>query len=181
MQELVDTHQASHYLGVAPSTIKKYTANGKLSVVEKRGCKNYFNIEELQTVKSTLIKKHKQKKPFDLSRSGSRTFNEEESQVVNLWRIHEKDTSSADVQIGLLSIKIEQYAEDLKRCYRDVDQYKSIRLMLLQAVGERRKKLDYLRNTDVTRYVKARKRLKEDKKRNGQEHEIICIRNPSQL
>ncbi len=164
MQELLDSQQACGYLGIAISTLKKYVSTGKVNVTEKRNGRNYFDPHYLDRFKKSHIQKHKQKTDLSRNPHSTRGFNAEERQVINLWCLHEKDTGSADVQIGLLSLKIDKCTDDLKRCHEDPHQYKIIRLMLMQAVGARRKKLEYLQNTDVSRYVRALEKLKLEKR-----------------
>ncbi|MEP6663958.1 MAG: 30S ribosomal protein S15 [Verrucomicrobiota bacterium] len=72
------------------------------------------------------------------------------------FRLHERDTGSADVQIALLTERINQLTEHLQANKKD----HSSRRGLLMMVGERRKLLDYLHNTDVTRYQTITKKLK---------------------
>jgi small subunit ribosomal protein S15 len=70
--------------------------------------------------------------------------------------LHERDTGSADVQIALLTERINQLTEHLQNNKKD----HSSRRGLLMMVGQRRKLLDYLHNTDVSRYQSITKKLK---------------------
>ena len=70
-------------------------------------------------------------------------------------RLHEKDTGSADVQIALLTERINELTEHLKINKKD----HSSRRGLLKMVGQRRRLLDYLHNTDTTRYHELTKKL----------------------
>ncbi len=72
------------------------------------------------------------------------------------FRLHERDTGSADVQIALLTERINQLTEHLQNNKKD----HSSRRGLLMMVGQRRSLLDYLHNTDVTRYQSITKKLK---------------------
>ena len=71
-------------------------------------------------------------------------------------RIHAKDTGSADVQIALLTEKINSLTEHLQKNKKD---HSSRRGMLLM-VGKRRSLLDYLNRTDSVRYQALTKKLK---------------------
>jgi small subunit ribosomal protein S15 len=71
-------------------------------------------------------------------------------------RLHEKDTGSADVQIALLTQRINELTEHLKINQKD----HSSRRGLLKMVGQRRRLLDYLHNTDTDRYHQLTKKLK---------------------
>ena len=62
--------------------------------------------------------------------------------------MHEKDTGSADVQVALLTRRINQLTEHLKANLKD----HSSRRGLLQMVARRRKMLDYLKDTATDRY-----------------------------
>ncbi len=72
------------------------------------------------------------------------------------FRLHERDTGSADVQVALLTERINQLAEHLQKNKKDF----SSRRGLLMMVGQRRRLLDYLHKTDVNRYQSLTKRLK---------------------
>lgn len=81
---------------------------------------------------------------------------EPKDKTIDGFRLHEKDTGSADVQIALLTERINQLTEHLQSNKKD----HSSRRGLLMMVGQRRKLLDYLHNTDVTRYQTVTKKLK---------------------
>jgi len=72
------------------------------------------------------------------------------------FRLHERDTGSADVQIALLTQRINELTEHLQKNNKD----HSSRRGLLKMVGQRRRLLDYLNSTDTTRYQKLTKKLK---------------------
>jgi len=72
------------------------------------------------------------------------------------FRIHEKDTGSADVQIALLTERINQLTAHLQKNIKD----HSSRRGLLKMVGQRRRLLDYLHTTDTSRYQSITKKLK---------------------
>ena len=69
-------------------------------------------------------------------------------EITKKFQLHEKDTGSADVQIAILTEKIAELTEHLKKAPKD----HSSRLALLKLVGQRRKLLDYLNSTDTQRY-----------------------------
>lgn len=81
---------------------------------------------------------------------------EPNNKTIDGFRLHEKDTGSADVQIALLTERINQLTEHLQTNKKD----HSSRRGLLMMVGQRRKLLDYLHNTDVSRYQTITKKLK---------------------
>ena len=71
-----------------------------------------------------------------------------DTQDIQALRMHEKDTGSADVQVALLTRRINQLTEHLKANLKD----HSSRRGLLQMVARRRKMLDYLKDTATDRY-----------------------------
>ena len=72
------------------------------------------------------------------------------------FRVHDKDTGSADVQVALLTGRINQLTEHLQKNNKD----HSSRRGLLKMVGQRRRLLDYLHETDAARYQSVTKKLK---------------------
>jgi small subunit ribosomal protein S15 len=69
-------------------------------------------------------------------------------EITKKFQLHEKDTGSADVQIAILSERIAELIDHLKRSPKDFNS----RLSLLKLVGQRRRLLDYLNSTDTKRY-----------------------------
>lgn len=80
----------------------------------------------------------------------------EKSKTVAAFRLHEKDTGSADVQIAILTERINELNEHLQKNLKD----HSSRRGLIMMVGKRRRLLDYLHSTDTDRYHKLTKELK---------------------
>ena len=72
------------------------------------------------------------------------------------FKLHERDTGSADVQIALLTQRINHLTEHLQKNIKD----HSSRRGLLVMVGQRRRLLDYLHSTDSDRYTAITKKLK---------------------
>jgi small subunit ribosomal protein S15 len=68
--------------------------------------------------------------------------------LVEAHRHHQTDTGSSEVQVALLTERINQLTEHLKVHRHD---YHS-RRGLLQMVGQRRRQLTYLSNQDIQRY-----------------------------
>ena len=63
-------------------------------------------------------------------------------------RLHDSDTGSPEVQIALLTERINHLTEHLKSHKKDHHSRRG----LLMLVGRRRRMLDYVRSTDVERY-----------------------------
>ncbi len=80
----------------------------------------------------------------------------EKKKTIDTFKLHDKDTGSADVQIALLTERINHLTEHLQTNKKD----HSSRRGLLMMVSQRRKLLDYLHNTDTTRYQTITKKLK---------------------
>ena len=75
--------------------------------------------------------------------------------VIGLYKIHNTDTGSPEVQVALLSQRIEYLTEHFKVHVKDHHS----RLGLLKLVGQRRKLLDYLKRQDFQRYQSLIHRL----------------------
>jgi small subunit ribosomal protein S15 len=80
---------------------------------------------------------------------------EKRKDVINNFRLHEVDTGSPEVQIALLSARIEYLTEHFKAHKKDHHSRRG----LLKLVGKRRRLLDYLRKKDVERYRSVIQRL----------------------
>ena len=72
------------------------------------------------------------------------------------YQCHDKDSGSADVQIALLTHRIELLTEHLKANSKD----HSSRYGLIKMVSARRKLLDYLQRSEKKRYQSIIERLK---------------------
>jgi len=81
---------------------------------------------------------------------------EAKTKTIEQFKTHAKDTGSADVQIALLTQRINHLTEHLQGNKKD----HSSRRGLLMMVGQRRRLLDYLQNTDLGRYQTVAKKLK---------------------
>jgi small subunit ribosomal protein S15 len=73
---------------------------------------------------------------------------ENKKQLIDKYRLHEKDTGSPEVQIGLLTRRIEYLTEHLKKHKKDHHSRRG----LLMLVGRRRRLLNYVKGSDVKRY-----------------------------
>jgi small subunit ribosomal protein S15 len=68
--------------------------------------------------------------------------------VITKFRLHEGDTGSPEVQIALLSQRIEYLTDHFKVHKKDHHSRRG----LLKLVGQRRRLLDYLKRSNVERY-----------------------------
>jgi small subunit ribosomal protein S15 len=69
---------------------------------------------------------------------------------VTKFRTHEADTGSPEVQVALLSERINMLTEHFKTHKKDHHSRRG----LLKLVGQRRRLLDYLKSKDTARYRK---------------------------
>lgn len=73
---------------------------------------------------------------------------ERKVQILSEHRQHETDTGSADVQVALLTERINQLTDHLRDNRRDHHSRRG----LFSLIGRRRRLLTYLRNRDIERY-----------------------------
>ena len=83
------------------------------------------------------------------------TSEQRKQSVVEQFRVHPTDTGSPEVQVALLSQRIEHLTEHFKSHVKDHHSRRG----LLKLVGQRRRLLDYLRDHDVARYESLIQRL----------------------
>ena len=81
--------------------------------------------------------------------------NEEKTKTIQTFKTHDKDSGSPEVQVALLTKRINNLTGHFKKHMKD---YHS-RRGLLMLVGQRRRLLGYLKNTSVARYNKVVKDL----------------------
>lgn len=75
--------------------------------------------------------------------------------VIERFRMHQTDTGSPEVQVALLSQRIDHLTEHFKIHVKDHHSRRG----LLKLVGQRRKLLDYLKKSDFERYQNLIDRL----------------------
>jgi small subunit ribosomal protein S15 len=116
---------------IAERNVRMATAAAAL--IALRGCENRFLVYN---------------RPFVMAES---------NQTLDLkeFQLHDKDTGSADVQVALLTHRIEHLTEHLKVNRKD----HSSRRGLLKMVAQRRSLLDYLSKTEADRYKKLIEKL----------------------
>ncbi len=73
---------------------------------------------------------------------------EHKQQLIEKYRLHEADTGSPEVQIAILTERINYLTEHLKEHKKDHHSRRG----LLKMVGQRRGLLNYLRDNDLQRY-----------------------------
>ncbi len=80
---------------------------------------------------------------------------ETKEQILSDFRSHESDTGSPQIQVALLSKRINELTEHFKIHKKD----NHSRRGLLKMVSQRRSMLDYLKRTDIERYHEVVARL----------------------
>lgn len=75
--------------------------------------------------------------------------------IIESFKTHDRDTGSPEVQIALLSERINYLTEHFKTHTKDHHSRRG----LLKLVAQRRKLLDYLKKSDKSRYEKIIERL----------------------
>jgi small subunit ribosomal protein S15 len=74
---------------------------------------------------------------------------EEKEKIIKEWAKNEKDTGSVEIQIALLTKRINDLTEHLKVHKKDI----ASRYGLMKMVGQRKRLLAYLRREDFKRYT----------------------------
>ena len=73
---------------------------------------------------------------------------EKKHEIIEKFKTHDTDTGSSEVQIALLTDRIQYLTEHFKTHKKDHHS----RQGLLKLVGQRRSLLDYLKNKDINKY-----------------------------
>lgn len=79
----------------------------------------------------------------------------EKQAIIKEYATHEGDTGSPEVQVAILTARIQELTEHLKSNPKDHHSRRG----LLQMVGQRRGLLDYLKKNDIERYRSLIERL----------------------
>jgi small subunit ribosomal protein S15 len=80
---------------------------------------------------------------------------EQKESIIKEYRVHDNDTGSPEVQVAILTKRINDLTGHLKLHKKDHHSRRG----LLKMVGQRRALLNYLRNCDVNRYRTLIQRL----------------------
>jgi len=81
--------------------------------------------------------------------------NEQKQEIISKYRVHDNDTGSPEVQIAILTERINYLTEHLKIHKKDHHSRRG----LLKMVGQRRGLLNYLSEKDIERYRALIERL----------------------
>lgn len=80
---------------------------------------------------------------------------EQKKEIIGKYKLHDKDTGSSDVQVAVMTERIQQLTEHLRIHPKDHNSRRG----LLKLVAKRRKLLDYLMRTAEDRYKKLIEQL----------------------
>ena len=80
---------------------------------------------------------------------------EAKGEIITQYQTHEGDSGSPEVQVAILSERINYLTEHFKSHSKDHHSRRG----LLKLVGQRRRLLDYLKSKDADRYAEVIKRL----------------------
>ncbi|HEY9610174.1 30S ribosomal protein S15 [Allocoleopsis sp.] len=80
---------------------------------------------------------------------------ERKHEIIEGYQVHETDTGSADVQIAILTERINRLSEHLRANSKD----HASRRGLLQLIGRRKRLLAYMRKGDMSHYQALIQRL----------------------
>ncbi len=80
---------------------------------------------------------------------------EDKKKIIDEFKVHDSDTGSPEVQVAILTNKINKLNEHLKSNKKDHHSRRGLVIM----VGKRKKLLEYLNNNDAGRYRKLIKEL----------------------
>jgi small subunit ribosomal protein S15 len=80
---------------------------------------------------------------------------EVKGKIISEYRTHDTDTGSPEVQVALLTSRINELTEHFKTHSKDHHSRRG----LLKLVGQRRRLLDYLKGKDLERYRSTIERL----------------------
>lgn len=80
---------------------------------------------------------------------------EDKQKIIEKFKVHENDTGSSEVQVAILTNNINKLNEHLKSNKKDHHSRRGLVMM----VGKRKRLLEYLKNSEVSRYKKLIKEL----------------------
>ena len=81
--------------------------------------------------------------------------NEEKQKIIDKYKLHEKDTGSAEIQAAVLTEEIKRLVRHLKKHSKDDHSRRGLLVM----VSKRKKLLDYLMREDAKSYNSIIKKL----------------------
>lgn len=82
-------------------------------------------------------------------------IDEQKATIIDEYKVHEKDTGSPEVQVAILTKKVNHLVEHLKLHKKDNHSRRGLLLM----VGQRKRLLNYLQEKDYKRYLSIIEKL----------------------
>lgn len=82
-------------------------------------------------------------------------LNEKKKEIIDNFKVHSRDTGSAEVQIAILTERINGLGEHFKQHKKDFHSRRG----LLMLVGRRRRLLNYLKVKDIKKYEEVLEKL----------------------
>ena len=80
---------------------------------------------------------------------------DKKTEIIDKYRVHSKDTGSTEVQVAILTARVEDLRDHFKAHSKDHHSRRG----LLRLVGKRRRLLDYLKGEELDRYKNLIERL----------------------
>lgn len=80
---------------------------------------------------------------------------EKKTKIIDNFKVHARDTGSAEVQIAILTERINVLGEHFKQHKKDFNSRRG----LLSLVGRRRRLLNYLKTKDIKKYEEVLEKL----------------------
>lgn len=81
---------------------------------------------------------------------------EKKKKIIDDFKVHSRDTGSAEVQIALLTERINSLGEHFRQHKKDFHSRRG----LLKLVGKRRRLLDYIKTKSIKKYEEILEKLK---------------------
>jgi len=81
---------------------------------------------------------------------------EKKKKIIDDFKVHSRDTGSAEIQIAILTERINSLGEHFKEHKKDFHS----RRWLLKLIGKRRRLLDYIKAKSIKKYEDILERLK---------------------
>lgn len=82
-------------------------------------------------------------------------FKDKKVKIIDTFKVHSRDTGSAEIQVALLTERINALSEHFKHHKKDHHSRRG----LLILVGRRRRLLDYLKKKDIKKYEEVLEKL----------------------
>jgi small subunit ribosomal protein S15 len=80
---------------------------------------------------------------------------EKKAKIIDSFKVHARDTGSAEVQVAILTERINILGEHFKQYKKDFNSRRGLLLL----VGRRRRLLNYLKDRDIKKYEEVLEKL----------------------